>query len=396
MMSILIALISLAAGFAVGFLILKPRLEVARARLADSEKQMERQRQDFDQALMNLKLTFKGLSSEVLKESREEFLKQAEPKLAMHIRPLEDALRRYNEMMQSMEGKREEAYGGLKSLLKVLHDGHTALSRETLVLSQALKSSSTRGRWGEVTLRRVVEVAGMSRYCDFEEQATVRSDDSRQRPDMIVKLPHGRTVVVDAKVPLADYMQAIEATTEEERTVKLSNHAQRVRDHMKRLGAKAYWTQFDPAPDFVVLFLPGESFFSAALEQDNALIEDGMANRVILATPTTLIVLLRSVALGWQQERLAENSQLISEAGKDLFERTAKFADHLSDIGANLERATRSFNSAVGSWETRVKPGAKRLKDLGATKNPDAEPPELRSIDVIPRTCDKSSDEVLT
>lgn len=384
---ILASIISLALGFMAAYLFFKPRLDVARARLADLESAAERQRADFAQTLGNLEMTFKGLSSEVLKESREEFLKQAEPKLTAHIRPLEDALRRYDEMSRAIEGKREEAYGGIKSLIKALQDSHAELSRETISLSQALKSSSaTRGRWGEVTLRRVVEVAGMSRYCDFEEQANVATEDGRQRPDLIVRLPQGRTVVVDAKVPLSDYMAAIEATGESERVNLIASHASCVRLHMRRLSAKAYWTQFDPAPDFVVLFLPGESFFSAALEADRTLIEDGMEDRVILATPTTLIVLLRSVAFGWQQEQLAENSQRISEAGKELFERAVKFAEHLSDLGLNLERATKSFNSAVGSWEARVLPGAKRLKELGATKNPDAELPSIEPVDVAPRT----------
>lgn len=359
--------------------------KISAARLADAEVALSRQREEFEKALADLKLTFKGISSEVLKESREEFLKQAEPQINEHVRPLKDALVRYEEAIREIERKREKAYGGIEGVLEMLKNGQVALTRETATLVSALRSPVARGRWGEVTLKRVVEVAGMSSYCDFDLQSSVNAADGRLRPDLVVRLPHGRSVVVDAKVPLAAYMQAMESSDETSRIAHFAAHAKAVRAHMSALGQKNYWQQFDPAPDFVVLFLPGESFFSAALEQDRALIEDGMQSRVILATPTTLIVILRSVAMSWQQERLAENSQRISDAGKDLFERCAKFAEHLAGVGGGLERALASFNKAVGSWESRVVPGAKRLKELGAARSPDGEIPEVETVQSIPR-----------
>jgi DNA recombination protein RmuC len=358
---------------------------VAEARLADAEGQLARQRDDFDKAISNMQVTFKGLSTEVMRESREEFLKQAEPKLGEHLRPLKDALARYDEAIREIENKREKAYGGLENMLSVLRDGQATLSRETVALTSALKSPTARGRWGEVTLERVVEVAGMSQYCDFDRQASVNTDEGRLRPDLVVRLPRGRSVVVDAKVPLEEYMKAMEATDENVRKAHFTAHSKAVREHMRNLGQKNYWAQFDPAPDFVVLFLPGESFFSAALEQDRGLIEDGMQSRVILATPTTLIVMLRSVAMSWQQEQLAENSQRISEAGKDLFDRCTTFARHLGNVGRGLEGALSNYNKAVGSWESRVIPGTRTLKELGATRSPDADVPSIETVQTAPR-----------
>lgn len=385
-------IIGLAAGAAVLFIfhILRSREwrvenQVSEARLSDAEEQLARQREDFGKAISNMQITFKGLSTEVMRESREEFLKQAEPKLGEHLRPLKDALARYDEAIREIERKREKAYGGLENMLSVLREGQDTLSRETVALTSALKSPTARGRWGEVTLERVVEVAGMSQYCDFDKQASVDTGEGKLRPDLVVRLPRGRSVVVDAKVPLDEYMKAMEATDESVRKAHLTSHSKAVREHMRNLGQKNYWAQFDPAPDFVVLFLPGESFFSAALEKDRALIEDGMQSKVILATPTTLIVMLRSVAMSWQQEQLAENSQRISEAGKDLFDRCTTFASHLGGVGKGLETALANFNKAVGSWESRVIPGARTLKELGATRSPDADVPSIDTVQTTPR-----------
>lgn len=367
-------------GFVTAYIIYKPRLDVARTRLSDAEEALTRERE----AAKNLETVFKGVSSDVLARVSDEFLKRADPKIAEHVRPLQDALKRYDDAIRAIEGRREEAYGGLHSLLKLLQSGHAELTRETTTLVSALKSPVARGRWGEVTLRRVVELAGMSEYCDFEEQASVDGEEGRQRPDMVVRLPGGRTVVVDAKTPLDAYMSAVEAADEQSRAAHLARHAQQVRDHMKRLGAKAYWTQFDLAPDFVVLFIPGESFFSAALEKDRTLIEDGIKSHVIVATPTTLIALLRSVFMGWQQEGLAENAERIAEAGKELFDRFATFSDHFGKMGQGLDKTIKSFNSAVRSWETRIIPGTRRLKELGATRSPDAELPEVEQVEALP------------
>jgi DNA recombination protein RmuC len=258
------------------------------------------------------------------------------------------------------------------------------LQGETRKLVDALKRPQVRGRWGEITLRRVVETAGMNEYCDFTEQVSVDTDEGRLRPDLIVKLPGGKTVVVDAKVPLKAYMEAIESQDDKVREEAVVKHARQVRDHMKLLGTKQYWNQFDPSPDFVVLFLPGESFFSAALETDRDLIVDGIANKVILATPTTLIALLRTVAYSWQQHRMADNAEKIAKAGSELYERICKFLEHLANVRDSLQRATHSFNDAVGSFESRLLPGARRLKDLGAAPA-DKELPDVGSIDAAPR-----------
>ena len=376
------------AGLAVGLTVVailyfswRARRQLLEERLLDAQHGKE----EAERSITNLTMTFKGISSEVLKETRDEFLKQAEPKIGEHVRPLREALERYERAITEIEAKREKAYGGLSSVLEMLKQGQTLLTRETSTLVSALKSPTARGKWGEVTLERVVEVAGMSKFCDFDTQRTVGAHDEKQRPDMIVRLPRGRSVVVDAKVPLADYMKAMESTDDAVRRSALVALARAVREHMRTLGQKNYWAQFDPAPDFVVLFLPGESFFSAALEQDRALIEDGIQGRIVLATPTTLIVILRSVAMSWQQEQLAENSQKISEAGKELFDRCSTFARHLNSVGKGLEGAVRNFNSAVGSWESRVIPGARALKELGAVRSPDAALPEVESVQTIPR-----------
>jgi len=378
---VILLFIAIVLGLGAGIFIYKPKYDVAKAQLEDKEIALTQQRAEFS----NLQTVFRGLSSEVLKESRDEFIKQAEPKIEAQIGPLKEALSRYEKALNSIENKRESAYGGLQQLVQTLQNGQTKLTQETGNLVAALKSPVARGRWGELALKRIVELAGMTQYCDFDTQTTVESGEGSLRPDMTVRLPGKRTIVVDAKVPLDAYWKAVEATSESLRLTHLGEHAQAVRDHMRKLGQKAYWAQFDSTPDFVVMFIPGESFFSAALESDRELIEYGMANHVVLASPTTLIVLLRSVAMGWQQEQLAENSERISEAGKDLFERCAKFADHLGDIGSGIEKAIKSFNSAVGSWESRVVPGAKRLKELGATKNPDAELPIVKSIETTTR-----------
>lgn len=376
------------AGLAVGLAALailysswRARRQLLEERLSDTQRSKE----ESERAIADLRITFKGISSEVLKETRDEFLKQAEPKISEHVKPLATALERYERAIAEIEGKREKAYGGIASVLEMLKQGQTALTRETGSLVSALKSPTARGKWGELTLRRVVELAGMSRYCDFEEQKSSATEDGRLQPDMVVHLPGGRSVVVDAKTPMDAYWKAFEATTEKDRSAHLAEHARAVRENMRRLSLKSYWEQFDSTTDLVVMFLPGESFAVAALEMDRTLFEDGMKSRVVLATPATLLALLRSFAMGWQHEQLAENSQKISEAGKELFERCSTFARHLGSVGKGLESAVKNYNSAVGSWESRVIPGARALKELGAVRSPDAQLPEAESVQTIPR-----------
>lgn len=350
----------------------------AEASLAAERKNLAEQKAILDEAQAKLRDAFKALSAETLKESRTQFLGLADEKL----KPIRDLLATYEEHLREIEKARNAAYGSLEQHLKSLALDQQSLRTEAARLTQALKSPTVRGRWGEVTLRRVVEVAGMSRYCDFEEQVSVAGageDDALQRPDMIVKLPNHRTIVVDSKVPLEAYLEAMDCPDDATRKAAMVRHAQAVRSRVKALGQQSYWRRFQPAPDFVVLFLPGESFFSAALEQDRALIEDGMAGGVVLATPTTLIALLKAVAYGWRQEELAENAERIAEAGKQLYDRVCTFAEHLDGVGDGLRKAGKAYDKAVGSYERMLVPSARRLAELGASTGkelPDLPPAE--------------------
>ena len=347
----------------------------AEARLQAERQSFEEQRAMLDEAQTKLKDAFAALSAAALKNTSQQFLAQAEERL----KPIQKLLGDYEGHLRKIEEIRSDAYGGLKAHLDTLAQAHQLLQREAHQLSTALRSPTVRGRWGEMTLRRVVEVAGMSPHCDFEEQTSVTTEDGVLRPDMKIKLPGGRAIVVDSKVPLAAYMDAAEAKDEAGRQAALGRHAQDVRKHVAALSKKAYWDQFDGAAEFAVLFLPGESFFSAALEQDRTLMEDAMANKVFLATPTTLMALLNVVAHGWRQQEMAENAERIGQAGKELFERLAKFVEHFSGIGDGLRRAVKAYDGAVGSYEARIQPAARRLAEQAAIS--DTTLPEVPAID---------------
>ncbi|HHW43568.1 MAG TPA: DNA recombination protein RmuC [Desulfotomaculum sp.] len=356
----------------------------AETSLGEATEKLAEQKKFLDETGRRFSDAFRALSADALQSNNRAFLdlarqvmervlaeargdwQQRQEAIGSLLKPLQQELERYAAGVREMERVRQEAYGSLQKQLESLQQTQQLLQRETGNLVTALKSPQVRGRWGEITLRRVLEVAGLSPYCDFVEQLSVETEGGRSRPDLVVKLPGDRTVVVDAKVPLKAYMEAIESADENGRRLALQRHARAVRAHMQSLGSRSYWSQFTPGPDFVVLFLPGESFFSAALEQDRGLIEDGLASRVILATPTTLIALLRTVAISWQQHHMAENARRIAETGMELYERICKFAEHLGKIRDGLQRAAQSYNQAVGSWEGRVVPGARRLKELGA------------------------------
>lgn len=375
---------------------LAARSEAERVALAE-------QRALLEEARAKLADAFRALSAEALQANNQQFLDlartalgtfQAEARGELESRqqaieamvtPIRESLGKVDEQIQAMEQARQHAYGALGEQVKALSAGQERLQHETASLVKALRAPTVRGRWGEIQLRRVVEIAGMLPYCDFVEQETVGAGEGRLRPDLVVRLPGGKVVVVDAKAPLKAYLDAFEATTEDDRRHHMKDHARLVRDHMGKLSAKAYWEQFPDSPEFVVMFLPGETFFSGALEHDPALMEEGVAQRVLPASPLTLVALLRAVAYGWRQETIAASARQVSTLGQELYARLCVLADHFERLGKSLGRATEAYNQAVGSLETRVLVQARRFPELGAGAT--GEPiPALSQVEVVPRS----------
>ncbi len=299
------------------------------------------------------------------------------------VKPVKESIDKVDQHIRALERERGQAYGALTEQVRGLALTQERLQAETGNLVNALRAPAIRGRWGEIQLRRVVELAGMLEHCDFEEQATVNTDDGRLRPDLVVRLPNGRRLVVDAKAPLAAYLEALEAPDEATRAVCLDRHAAQVRAHILKLSAKSYWEQFPATPEYVVLFLPGETFYSAALERMPSLIEEGVAQRVLVATPTTLIGVLQAVHYGWRQERVAENAQEISRQGRELHERVATLVEHFVNLGNSLGQSVKHFNTAMASFEGRVLVSARRLEELDAKGK--KEIPARPQIDARPR-----------
>ena len=375
---------------------------VAETRVEETVKHLDEQKTLLTQARHELTETFKALSGEALKTNNEAFLDlarssfetlraEANGELVQRqqaiddlVMPLHGALQRYEDQLHQLENSRQSAYGGLDQHLKQLADSHLRLQQETANLVKALRAPNVRGRWGEITLKRVAELAGMVVHCDFFEQETVSTDEGRLRPDMIIRLPGGRQIVVDAKAVLSAYLEAHESLDDAQRLEHFRRHATQVRTRMDQLSAKAYWNQFQQTPEIVVLFLPGEHFLAAAQEHDPTLTEDGFARRVILATPNTLIALLHAAAYGWRQDQLSQSAQQAGQLGKDLYERMAVLAEHMESVGQALTKSVHAYNKAVGSLETRILPAARKFKELGIAS--DKEVPLLDAIEAAPRT----------
>ena len=377
-MVILALLIGLAVGALAVLLAVRPALVERRRRalevlelertLAGVEAELRVERESVD---ARIEAAVRALSSEALDANSTRFLELAETHLSGHVKPLKESLERMDRQLQSVERVRQESYGALQTQV-------TTLAERAGSLTNALRTPHVRGRWGEAQLRNVVEFAGMVEHCDFESQAMTTTDDGLLRPDLVVRIPGGKHVVIDAKAPLVAYLDAFETADDDERRVRFADHARQVREHVAKLSAKGYWRQFDPSPDFVVMFLPDESYLRVAHEHDPSLQEYAWSSNVILASPSTLMVLLRTVAMTWQQETIAQSAREVSTLGRDLYKRLATMGTHFSKLGRALDGSVKAYNETVGSLERQVLPQARRFEQHGITG---IEPPELQPIE---------------
>ena len=385
---------------------LRERLQTAETKTAASEAAREAERKSHEARVQELtrmgaelERKFAGLASEALGKNSESFLKLVSERFEKHsesakedlekrrtaietlVKPLGESLSKFETKVDAIEKAREGAYRAIAEQVKSLAEGQTGLRAETSRLVQALRRPQTRGRWGEYQLRNVLDMAGMTEHVDFVEQSTLDGDEGRLRPDVIVRVPGGKSIIVDAKTPLDAYLNAVEASDEETRERFIADHARQVRDHVRALSSRDYWKALPETPEFVVMFVPGESFFAAAVESDPALFESAARQRVLISTPTTLIALVKTIAYGWQQEKLAENAQAVAAQGRDLYERIGTFGRHLSALGKSLRQTVEHYNKGVGSLESRVLPAARKFEELGvaptASSIPTLEPVEL-------------------
>jgi DNA recombination protein RmuC len=404
---LLVAIVALLALFA-GWLIgrrhahrIELELASARAELGSAEQLAAEREQTVERAMERLQAGFDNLAGNALRGNNEVFLQLArqtlgrQQEVAMRtlgerekavesmLAPVREALNRSNEQMSRIEKERAEAFGALRASIENVTLGQQALQKETRSLVTALRRPEVRGRWGEMTLRRLAELAGMVEHCDFVEQAHVAGEEQSFRPDMIVNMPDGRQLVVDVKTPLDAYLSASEAATDEERAVAIKRHAQAVQERVRQLAQKAYWAQFERSPDFVVLFIPGDQFLTAAVSEIPSLLEDAIRQHVIIATPSSFVALLKAVAYGWRQNLLADNAARIQALGEDLYKRLATFTTHLSKVGRSLGQGVEAYNNAVGSLERQVLPGARKFTELGL--RPSREIPELGAVDKLAR-----------
>lgn len=387
---IIVSIVILLAG-ALGWFIAHLRTQRHLTELATT---LELERKAAQEKLAGLEQTFIALSNRALKENNQTFLQLAQESLKQFhvqargdlelkekavenlIKPVREALEKTEQQIRLMENERKEAYGSLTKHLETMVQTQQLLQGETRNLVQALRRPEVRGQWGEMTLKRLAELAGMVEHCDFYEQEHTDTEEGRMRPDMIVRMPDGREIVVDVKTPLDAYLSAVEATDDETRRKHLEHHARKVRERVRELSSKAYWTQFKNAPDFVILFIPGDQFLGAALDMDRSLLEDALKQKVILTTPTSFVALLRAVAYGWRQESLTANAEHIRDVGEELYGRLATFSEHLLKLGNSLSSTVDNYNKAVGSFEAKLLPGARKFSEMGVGGDKALEEPE--------------------
>jgi DNA recombination protein RmuC len=400
-MSILFIVIASIGGLVAGYAIAAIQQQRHHRELEIELATLKAKAETVNAAREELEKAFKAVASDVLRNNNQSFIELATQNLgkfqaeargdfdkrqqafAELIKPIGETLKKTEAQIHEIEKERKEAYGNISRYLGSMNETQSQLQAETRNLVQALRRPEVRGQWGEMTLRRLAELAGMVNYCDFFEQDSRDTDSGRMRPDMIVRMPDKRELVVDAKTPLDAYLSAVAAKTDDERQQFMQQHARKVRERMRELASKAYWNQYQNSPDFVVMFVPGDQFLSAALEVDPQLLEDAFSNKVMLTTPTSLIAVLRAVAFGWRQQAVAENAEKIRELGEELYKRLATFNEHLGRVGRALGQSVEHYNKAVGSLERQVMPSARRFPEMGIHEKKSLEEPD--KLEVMPR-----------